>query len=465
MEMNLLPKPSLAELSQICQECCFSTDNGVKRKAELFLNQYFINISGEEISYILLGSPEVVLFVMCQYMFNNIRLYKDQRSLAVLFVNGLVSWRSDANVFVRKGERLKGFALNTYVRLVGELLKRVFVESDGRAWLYEFIASYAPEVQLLLWRFTIESVDEIDSGMGFLAYRNMIYAFQDDAMCRIMEAAIPFFHQLAEVVRFNELIVMQSNLTVDESPSAGPKRALFFSAQELATAELVLELLRLITCYKYNITYSEYDLESHFENCAICYPDKIKEYLVREELYEALFYIAERFILEKPDDPLLKKCMSCLQKIVLCRMVYEKKDLRRDFVRRSIRGITRLMELTDRRALCREFVEFNRKMISNTPLKKFRNEPCFSKWVSLNQQYFLGLIRLGDLVFENDEMLEAFDLLIKIVDEFANVKLSEFRPGVRAMCREIFEQIIQRLLSGNHSLAGDVSLRSTPSAT
>jgi hypothetical protein len=63
---------------------------------------------------------------MSQYLFNNISIYKEYRPLAMLLTRGLESWRADVNVFVRNGERMKPFALNTYVKLLGEVVKRVF---------------------------------------------------------------------------------------------------------------------------------------------------------------------------------------------------------------------------------------------------------------------------------------------------------------------------------------------------
>jgi hypothetical protein len=41
------------------------------------------------------------------------------------------------------------------------------------------MGGFEANMQLLLWKYFLERVDEIDSSMGFLAYRNMIYAFQD----------------------------------------------------------------------------------------------------------------------------------------------------------------------------------------------------------------------------------------------------------------------------------------------
>lgn len=51
--------------------------------------------------------------------------------------------------------------------------------------------------------------------MGFLAYRNMIYDFQNEAMVKIMEITVLFFNRLAEGVRFSELSALQANLSVN----------------------------------------------------------------------------------------------------------------------------------------------------------------------------------------------------------------------------------------------------------
>lgn len=90
-------------------------------------------------------------------------------------------------------------------------------------------------------------------------------------------------------------------------------------------------------------------MESHYENCAICYPERVKQFFIKGDLYDSLFFLAERFIIEQPEHDLLKKSLNCLQKIVLCRISYDSKDIQREFVHKSLKGITKLMRLTDRK--------------------------------------------------------------------------------------------------------------------
>ena len=65
--------------------------------------------------------------------------------------------------------------------------------------------------------------------MGFLAYRGLSYSFQDEAMCQLMQAVMPYFNRLSEGVKFNELAALQSNLSVNETQQAQPVRVLSFT--------------------------------------------------------------------------------------------------------------------------------------------------------------------------------------------------------------------------------------------
>jgi hypothetical protein len=92
---------------------------------------------------------------------------------------------------------------------------------------------------------------------------------------------------------------------------------------------------------------------------------------------------------------------------VLCRLSYDKKEIRRDFIEKSIKGIAKLMSLTTNIELQREFVEFN-KMINNFSLKKFRKyEPYFSEWLRYNENFLVWLINRERLTFDNLELKEA----------------------------------------------------------
>lgn len=319
------------------------------------------------------------MFVICEYLFQNLAGYKDAKGLLQLLVRSLLGWRIGIASFSRGGNPLKPFVLNSVTRLIGELMKTVFnVDHENKLWLFDFIKSVDEQAGLLLWTYFIASVSEMDVKMGFLAFRNMSYSFQDEAVCQLMSAVLPYFNRLSEVIKFNELAALQSNLSVNDAQQPRPMRVLAFTPDELTLAGLTIELLRSVVCFTYNVTYSEYEMENTYENSAICYPQRLKSILSGNEFYESLFYLSERFVLEQPDNELLRKCLQCLQKIVLCRLTYDRKELRRGFIQQSIKGIARLMTLTNQPALYREFVEFNRKMINNFSLKKFRKcEPYF----------------------------------------------------------------------------------------
>jgi len=64
----------------------------------------------------------------------------------------------------------------------------------------------------------------------------------------------------------------------------------------------VIELLRSVVTFTYNVTYSEYEMENCYENTAICFPQRLKEILSASDFYESLFYLSERFVLEQPNN-------------------------------------------------------------------------------------------------------------------------------------------------------------------
>lgn len=66
-------------------------------------------------------------------------------------------------------------------------------------------------------------------------------------------------------------------------------------------------------------------MENMYENTAISYPEKVKQNILKGDFLESLFFMAERFALEQPRHKLLFTCLTCLQKVVLCRVTYDKK--------------------------------------------------------------------------------------------------------------------------------------------
>ena len=88
---------------QRCQECCFATDKEVKRQAELLLNQVVPTMSLTDLEYILQGSSQIAVFVVCEYLFQNIEAQSDAKGLAQLLVTRLLSGRVGIDSFIRGG--------------------------------------------------------------------------------------------------------------------------------------------------------------------------------------------------------------------------------------------------------------------------------------------------------------------------------------------------------------------------
>jgi len=147
---------------------------------------------------------------------------------------------------------------------------------------------------------------------------------------------------------------------------------------------------------------------------------------------------------------------------VLCRLSYDKKELRRSFIYQSIKGITRLMSLTSQPTLYSEFMEFNKKMINNFSLKKFRKcEPYFIEWLKHIEGYIVRVVLSNKFTFDNIELREALELLVKLVEGSINVKMSEHVPLIKGIAQNVLGQFLTRALRNNQDMMQDVNLRST----
>lgn len=58
----------------------------------------------------------------------------------------------------------------------------------------------------------IEAVEVIDTDMGYMRFRSMVYSFQDNVIPLICETLMPFFENFEEGVRISELELLQSKL-------------------------------------------------------------------------------------------------------------------------------------------------------------------------------------------------------------------------------------------------------------
>ena len=75
----------------------------MKRQAELLLNQVVPTMSLTDLEYILQGSSQIAVFVVCEYLFQNIEAQSDAQGLAQLLVTRLLSWRVGIDSFIRGG--------------------------------------------------------------------------------------------------------------------------------------------------------------------------------------------------------------------------------------------------------------------------------------------------------------------------------------------------------------------------
>jgi|JI6StandDraft_1071083.scaffolds.fasta_scaffold08526_4 hypothetical protein len=120
------------------------------------------------------------------------------------------------------------------------------------------------------------------------------------------------------------------------------------------------------------------------------------------------------------------------------------------------------MSLTNQPVLYREFVEFNKKMINNFSLKKFRKcEPYFTDWLRHIEGYVVRTVQTGKFTFDNTELKEALELLVKLVEGSINIKMVEYVPLLKSIAQNVLGHFLTRALRSNENMMRDINLRST----
>lgn len=77
---------------------------------------------------------------------------------------------------------------NSLGRTIGFFIKLIFTRPNSQNQIIEKIKQKAsPRYRLFLWKSFIQAVEPVDSSMAFLAYRTMIYSFQDNIIPIITE--------------------------------------------------------------------------------------------------------------------------------------------------------------------------------------------------------------------------------------------------------------------------------------
>ena len=304
-------------INELCHTCCFEHNFASKSQAEgivLNLVKHLV-VNADEVQVILKGHySDTVVFVFSEYIFKGLKdleQLKLERLLGVLLEEFKTWYEVSTGSFNRYGKRMEKYVVNSVARNVGEIVKMIVIGSEEKEQFlrrFEFKNSF----KLVFWRYVTDTISQIDTSLGFLVYRSLVFTFQDYAIPVAIASLTPYFKTLTDNIRMNELAVLQENLSVEEKnqfENSPHKRILTFNQEELAIATAVLELLSVLLNYPFSISYGEYDMDNPYEHSVIYYPDAVSNKILEGDFYESLFFLTERFVLELPQHPLLPTCI------------------------------------------------------------------------------------------------------------------------------------------------------------
>ena len=141
------------------------------------------------------------------------------------------------------------------------MIKLLFLAKEKKKWMIETIKSHQDlKFKLYLWKIFIETVSEIDTKLGFMEYRNLVYTFQEDVIPVMFDDLMPYFHAVRSNIEVNVLSGEMGKTNVSEGFSNPNEKIQLFSPEEQPFSKLVFDILYNVICYTYNITYSEYDM-------------------------------------------------------------------------------------------------------------------------------------------------------------------------------------------------------------
>jgi hypothetical protein len=67
--------------------------------------------------------------------------------------------------------------------------------------------------KIYILKIFIETVEIVDVELGYMRFRTMVYAFQDNVIPMICDTLMPFFHNFEDGLRINDLTAsLQSKL-------------------------------------------------------------------------------------------------------------------------------------------------------------------------------------------------------------------------------------------------------------
>lgn len=144
----------------------------------------------------------------------------------------------------------------------------------------------------------------------------------------------------------------------------------------------------------------------------------------------------------------------------MARVVSADSETKHNFVSKSLKGITRMMNILQNSVQSQEIIELNNKLVGNIPLRKFRKHKEFSVWLPLVQIHLSKNLFSRPLQFENGNYFECCQLLEKMAHGFISEKLYDYKVTFQQMTEKLFSELITRLLSQEQALHAYMDMES-----
>ena len=97
-------------------------------------------------------------------------------------------------------------------------MKILYEKKETSEELLEFLKGLPLNfLKVYILKTFIETVEVVDSEMGYMRFRTMVYSFQDNVIPVICEILMPFFYAFEEGLKINELSFLQSRMDVNEN--------------------------------------------------------------------------------------------------------------------------------------------------------------------------------------------------------------------------------------------------------
>lgn len=132
-------------------------------------------------------------------------------------------WQLQEFNFIRPGHKpFQLFVTKTIMLTLGTFMKWLYEkESTSRELIGELEKMPLNYLKIYILKTFIETVEIVDSEMGYMRFRSMIYSFQDNIIPMICDTLIPFFHNFEDSIRVSDLTVnIETKLDVSEEPTS-----------------------------------------------------------------------------------------------------------------------------------------------------------------------------------------------------------------------------------------------------